>query len=66
MFMQAKQLLLKLTTSHFNSLNEEFANENVMKRILVAVCNENKANAMRTSGPIPRNPYAACTSSRQE
>ena len=43
-FMQAKWLLLKLTTSPFDSLNQEYANENVMKRIPIAVHNENKAN----------------------
>ena len=34
-FVQAKQLLLKLTASHFDSLNEEYANKNEMERILI-------------------------------
>ena len=41
---QAKQYLSKLTTSHFSTLNTDFANWNVLKRILIAMLNENKAN----------------------
>ena len=40
----AEQLLLKLTTSHFHALNNEIANETMLKRILIPMCNENKAN----------------------
>ena len=42
--MHAKQLLLKLTTSHFHALNNENANENMLKMILIAIHNENKAD----------------------
>ena len=44
-FMQAKGLLLKLTTSHFNSLNTKYVNETMMKRILITMHDEKKANS---------------------
>ena len=43
-FMQAKQYLSKLTASHFSILNVDFANWNVLKRIPIAMLNENKAD----------------------
>ena len=43
-FMQAKQYLSKLTTSHFSTLNTKIANQNVLKRILIAMHNTNKAD----------------------
>ena len=43
-FMQAEQYLSKITTSHFSTLNTKIANENGLKRILVAMLNENKAD----------------------
>ena len=43
-FTQAKLYLLKLTTSHFGTLNMRIANQNVLKRILIAMHNENKAD----------------------
>ena len=36
--------LSKLTASHFSTLNMKFANQNMLKRILIAMLNENKAN----------------------
>ena len=42
--MQAEQYLWKLTASHFSTLNVDFANQNVLKRILIAMLNENKAD----------------------
>ena len=42
-FMQAERYLSKITTSHFNTLNMDFANQNVLKRILITMLNENKA-----------------------
>ena len=36
-FVQVKGLLLKLTDSHFNTLNMKIANENMLERILVAM-----------------------------
>ena len=41
-FMQAKRYLSKLTASHFSTLNMKFANQNMLKRILIAMLNENK------------------------
>ena len=43
-FTQAEQYLSKLTTSHFSTLNVDFANQNMLKRILIAMLNENKAD----------------------
>ena len=43
-FMQAKQYLSKLTASHFGILNMKFANQNVLKRIFIAMHNENKVD----------------------
>ena len=43
-FMQAKQYLSKLTASHFSTLNMKFANQNMLKRILIAMLNEKKAD----------------------
>ena len=44
LFVQAKQYLSKLTASHFSTLNVDFANQNMLKRILIAMLNENKAD----------------------
>ena len=44
-FMQAEQYLSKLTASHFNTLNTKFANRNMLKRILIVMLNENKADS---------------------
>ena len=43
-FMQAKQYLSILTTSHFSTLNMKFANQNMLKRIIIAMLNKNKAD----------------------
>ena len=43
-FAQAEQLLSKLTPSHFGTLNMDFANWHVLKRIPIAMLNENKAD----------------------
>ena len=43
-FTQAKQYLSKITASHFSTLNTKISNQNVLKRILIAMHNENKAN----------------------
>ena len=44
-FAQAKQYLSKLTTSHFSTLNMKIANQNMLKRILIAMLNKNKADS---------------------
>ena len=43
-FAQAEQYLSKLTASHFNTLNVDFANQNVLEMILIAMLNKNKAD----------------------
>ena len=43
-FMQAEQYISKLTASHFSTLNMKFTNQNMLKRILIAMLNENKTN----------------------
>ena len=43
-FVQAERYLSKITISHFSTLNTKFANQNVLKRILIAILNENKAD----------------------
>ena len=43
-FAQAKRYLSKITVSHFSTLNMKFANQNVLKRILIAILNKNKAD----------------------
>ena len=54
----AEQLLLKLTTSHFHTLNNENENENVMKRILTAMHNESKANFNENFRAFSQEPIA--------
>ena len=44
LFMQAERYLSKTTASHFSTLNTKIANQNVLKRILIAMHNENKAD----------------------
>ena len=44
MFMPAELYLSKLSASHFSTLNMKIANQNVLKRILIAMHNENKAD----------------------
>ena len=45
LFVQAEQYLSKLTPSHFSTLNTKLTNQNVLKRILIAMLNENKADS---------------------
>ena len=45
LFVQAEQYLSKITASHFSTLNTKIANQNVLKRILIAMLNENKADS---------------------
>ena len=53
--MQAEPYLSKLTASHFSTLNVDFANRNMLKRILIAMLNENKAdcNEICAEEPVP-------------
>ena len=43
-FTPAELYLRKLTASHFSTLNTKIANQNMLKRILIAMHNENKAD----------------------
>ena len=43
-FPQAERYLSKITASHFSTLNMDFADRNMLKRILIAKLNENKAD----------------------
>ena len=43
-FTPAKLYLIKLTTSPFSTINMRIANQNMLKMILIAMHNENKAN----------------------
>ena len=42
-FAQAELYISELTASHFSTLNMEIANQNVLKRILIAMLKENMA-----------------------
>ena len=44
-FAQAKQYLSKITASHFSTLNTEIANQNMLKRNLIVMRNENQADS---------------------
>ena len=44
LFMQAERYLSKITASHFCTLNTDFPNWNVLKRIPIAMLNKNKAD----------------------
>ena len=44
-FVQAEQYLSKITASHFSTLNMKIANQNALKRILIAMLNKNKADS---------------------
>ena len=43
LFLQAELYLSKITASHFSTLNTKIANQNMLKRILIAMLNENMA-----------------------
>ena len=45
LFTPAEQYLSKITASHFSTLNMKIANQNVLKRILIAMHNENEADS---------------------
>ena len=42
-FAQAELYLSKITVSHFSTLNTKITNQNVLKRVLIAMLNENTA-----------------------
>ena len=43
-FTPAELYLIKLTTSHFSTLNTRIANQNMLKLILIAMHNKNKTD----------------------
>ena len=45
LFTQAERYLSKLTTSQFSTLNTKFTNQNMLKKILIVMLNENKADS---------------------
>ena len=47
-FMPAELYLIKLAVSHFSTLNMKIANQNVLKMILIAMHNKNKADYNET------------------
>ena len=58
LFMQAKQYLSKITASHHSTVNMDFANQNVLKRILIAMLNENRANCNENFRICAEDPVA--------
>ena len=59
LFTQAKQYLSKITASHFSTLNMKIASQNMLKRILIAMHNENKANCNENFRICAEEPVAA-------
>ena len=63
-FTQAEPYLTKITASIFNTLNTKITNQNVLKRILIAMVTRTRLFQMRISGYDQRNPCRPCTSGR--
>ena len=57
-FMQAELYLSKLTASHFGTPNLRIANQNMLKRILIAMHNENKADCNKNFRICAEEPIA--------
>ena len=57
-FTQAEQYLSKITVSHFSPLNTKIANQNVLKRILISMLNENKADSNKNFRICAEEPIA--------
>ena len=58
LFMQAERYLSKITASHFSTLNMKIENRNVLKKILVAMHNENKADCNENFRIYAKEPVA--------
>ena len=58
LFAQAKQYLSKLAASHFSTLNTKIANQNILKWILIAMHNENKADCNENFRMCAEEPLA--------
>ena len=63
-FTQDKQYLSKITTSHFSTLNTKITNQNVLKRILIAMLNDNKADSNENFRICAEEPVTPLTSGR--
>ena len=57
-FAQAERYLSKITASHFSTLNMKITNQNVLKRILMAMLNENKADSNENFRTCAEEPIA--------
>ena len=57
-FVQAEQYLSKISASHFSTLNMKITNQNMLKRILIAMLNENKADSNETFKICSEEPVA--------
>ena len=57
-FIQAKQYLSKLPASHISTLNTKIANQNMLKRILIAMHNKNKADCNENFRMYAEEPVA--------
>ena len=58
LFAQAEQYLSKLTASHFSTLNMTITNQNVLKRILIAMLNKNKTDSTENFKICSEEPVA--------
>ena len=65
-FTQAEQYLSKITASHFNTLNTKIANQNVLKRILIVMLNENKADSNENFRICAEEPVAPLSELQQK
>ena len=57
-FAQAERYLSKLTASHFSTLNKDFANRNMLKRIPIAMLNKNNAHCNQNFKICAEEPVA--------
>ena len=57
-FAQAEQYLSKITVSYFSTLNTKIANQNMLKRILIAMHNKNEANCIENFRICAEEPIA--------
>ena len=58
LLMQAKRYLSKITASHFSTPNMKITNQNVLKRILIAMLNKNKADTNKNFRICAEEPIA--------
>ena len=63
---QAKQYLSKITTTHFSTLDTKIANQNMLKRIVIAMHNKNNAVCNENFMICAEEPVHLCTSGRHQ